>query len=244
MSDDNATETGQQEPSMEDILASIRKILSEEEEGGDAQAQAAPAPAPQPDPQPEPRPEPQAEFQPEPRPEPRPEPEAAAPQPEMLAEPRPEPHPEPRPQPEPALDSLEDLAADVVLEPQDEVEEPVPPREYRAPEPEPEPEPADDVLDLTPSMISQDTLPPPGASVVSPPTHAASTDVLSELARAILSQRDIAIGSRDVTLEGLVRSMLRPLLKEWLDAHLPYLIERLVKKEIDHMVNRAERLDD
>jgi len=38
--------------------------------------------------------------------------------------------------------------------------------------------------------------------------------------------------------------MLRPLLKEWLDRNLPYLIERLVKKEIDRMVNRAEKLED
>jgi hypothetical protein len=47
-----------------------------------------------------------------------------------------------------------------------------------------------------------------------------------------------------MTIEGLVREMLRPLLKEWLDRNLPYLIERLVKKEIDLMVNRAERLED
>ena len=37
---------------------------------------------------------------------------------------------------------------------------------------------------------------------------------------------------------------LRPLLKEWLDRNLPYLIERLVRKEIDAMINRAERLDE
>ena len=42
---------------------------------------------------------------------------------------------------------------------------------------------------------------------------------------------------------GIVREMLKPILREWLDRNLPYLIERLVKKEIDLMVNRAERLD-
>jgi len=41
----------------------------------------------------------------------------------------------------------------------------------------------------------------------------------------------------------LIREILRPLLREWLDQNLPYLIERLVKKEIDHMINRAERLE-
>ena len=68
--------------------------------------------------------------------------------------------------------------------------------------------------------------------------------MLAELARAILDRRDLAIGAKDVTLEGMVREMLRPVLKEWLDRNLPYLIERLVKKEIDLMINRAERLED
>ena len=93
-----------------------------------------------------------------------------------------------------------------------------------------------DVLDLTPEMRS--------GPVLSSPTSAASSDALAQLAKAILDRRDVAIGSRDVTLEGMVREMLRPMLKEWLDRNLPYLIERLVKKEIDLMVNRAERLED
>ena len=47
-----------------------------------------------------------------------------------------------------------------------------------------------------------------------------------------------------MTLEGIVREMLKPILREWLDRNLPYLIERLVRREIDLMVNRAERLED
>ena len=82
-----------------------------------------------------------------------------------------------------------------------------------------------------------------GSPILSPPAQQHSTDALQELARALLNKRDIAIGNRDMTLEGLIREILRPLLREWLDQNLPYLIERLVKKEIDHMVNRAERLD-
>ena len=65
----------------------------------------------------------------------------------------------------------------------------------------------------------------------------------ADLVKIGAGRRDIAIGSREMTLEGLIREILRPLLREWLDENLPYLIERLVKKEIDHMVNRAERLD-
>ncbi len=84
----------------------------------------------------------------------------------------------------------------------------------------------------------------PKRKVMSSNTSETGTDVLAQLAGAILDRRDIAIGARDVTLESMVREMLRPLLREWLDRNLPYLIERLVKREIDLMVNRAERLED
>ena len=36
----------------------------------------------------------------------------------------------------------------------------------------------------------------------------------------------------DGTLEGLVREMLRPMLREWLDTNLPEMVETLVAREI------------
>ena len=96
----------------------------------------------------------------------------------------------------------------------------------------------EDVFMLSPDMRAG------GHKLVSTQAAVESTDVLSQLARAILDRRDIAVGTREVTLEDMVREMLRPLLREWLDRNLPYLIERLVKKEIDLMINRAERLED
>jgi cell pole-organizing protein PopZ len=96
----------------------------------------------------------------------------------------------------------------------------------------------EDVLLLSPEMRAA------GRTLVSQQAAENSTDVLSQLARAILDRRDIVVATRDVTLESMVREMLRPLLREWLDRNLPYLIERLVKKEIDLMINRAERLED
>ena len=201
-----------EEPSMEDILASIRRILSEEEqEAMEAEEVAAVAPEPAPEPEPEPEPEAAPEPEPEAAPEPEPEPEAA---PEPAPEPEPEPEPEPAPAPEPSL-----------------APEP-------APSPPPMPAPMKDVLQLTPEMVTSD--------IISGPTISASTDVLAELAKAILNRRDVAIdeAGQNMTLEGMVREMLKPLLREWLDRNLPYLIERLVKKEIDIMINRAEGLSD
>jgi uncharacterized protein len=208
---------GGDEPSMEDILASIRRILSEEEEEAAAAEQPAAA-APEPAPEPEAAPEPALEAEPEPAPVAEPEPVAAAPEPEPMAEP-----------------DLPEFGADV--EPAYEPE-PAPAPRAAPPPPAGMPEPMADVLQLTPEMITTD--------IMSAPTVRASTDVLAELARAILDRRDVSISrsSKDMTLEGMVREMLKPILREWLDRNLPYLIERLVKKEIDTMVNRAERLED
>ncbi|MBB5685841.1 DUF2497 domain-containing protein [Sphingobium boeckii] len=41
------------------------------------------------------------------------------------------------------------------------------------------------------------------------------------------------------TLEGLVREMLRPMLKEWLDAKLPELVETMVAREIARITGKG-----
>ena len=48
----------------------------------------------------------------------------------------------------------------------------------------------------------------------------------------------MGVGAR--TIEDLVKEVMRPIIKEWLDAHLPALVERLVAREIDRMSRRAE----
>ena len=186
-----------EEPSMEDILASIRRILSEEEEEAQAAEEVGGL---------------EMDLSAEPETEPEPEPE-----PEPVPEPEPEPAPEPMPEPEPVA----------ALEP-----------EPAAPPPAPMPTPMADVLQLTPEMVTSE--------IVSASTAHAATDILSELAKAILNRRDVAVddAGQNMTLEGMVREILKPLLREWLDRNLPYLIERLVKKEIDTMINRAEGFSD
>jgi len=37
------------------------------------------------------------------------------------------------------------------------------------------------------------------------------------------------------TLDDLVRELLRPLLKAWLDEHLPGMVERMVRAEIERV---------
>ena len=56
------SEQTSQEPTMEEILASIRRIISEDDAPAEPEAQAAPEPAPEPEPEPQ-----VAEFAPEPQ---------------------------------------------------------------------------------------------------------------------------------------------------------------------------------
>lgn len=74
----------------------------------------------------------------------------------------------------------------------------------------------------------------PPATIVSPVAAAKSRDSLAALS-ALLVQPD----APDNTLEGLVRELLRPVLKEWLDAKLPEIVESMVAKEIARITGRA-----
>jgi cell pole-organizing protein PopZ len=79
-------------------------------------------------------------------------------------------------------------------------------------------------------------------SLLSPPVQKASTTSFAELARAVALERGVGLGNGGLTLEEIVREILKTLMKDWLDQNLPYMIERIVKKEIEKMVNRAEKL--
>ncbi len=50
----------------------------------------------------------------------------------------------------------------------------------------------------------------------------------------------MSLGQGNRTLEDLVRELLKPMLKDWLEANLPSVVDRLVQKEIREMVRRAE----
>lgn len=47
------------------------------------------------------------------------------------------------------------------------------------------------------------------------------------------------IGNEGLTIEALMRDMLRPMLKEWLDENLPSVVERMVEREISR-ISRGE----
>jgi uncharacterized protein len=47
------------------------------------------------------------------------------------------------------------------------------------------------------------------------------------------------VRSGETSLEGLTRDLLRPMLKEWLDAKLPGLVEAMVAKEIERITKKG-----
>jgi cell pole-organizing protein PopZ len=69
---------------------------------------------------------------------------------------------------------------------------------------------------------------PSEPALLSPRATAAVDLAFNTLAHTVLVQN-----SR--TLEDLVREMLKPMLKAWLDDNLPNMVERLVRAEIERV---------
>ncbi|MET0270868.1 MAG: DUF2497 domain-containing protein [Sphingomonas sp.] len=92
---------------------------------------------------------------------------------------------------------------------------PPPPVDFAAPPPRPEP------------AATEATLVSDGAAL-------ASRQALSSL--ALLSRP----AQGETTLDGMVREMLRPMLREWLDAKLPGIVETLVAREIARITGQGD----
>ncbi|MFL6799260.1 MAG: PopZ family protein [Xanthobacteraceae bacterium] len=215
-----------QEPSMEEILASIRRIISDDDtmkpqptEGvipGSSQRPLEPVPS---------RPEAGAVVTPFPAPD----------------------------------SSLDDEDLDFMLAQLQVTRPPAPAAGAAAAEPAP------GILDLTEEMAARDPERErsggakherdvvldersPAASAAAPPPNpepprAAAPDISSLLSAATSAAVDSAfnnlahtvLAQNARTLEDLVREMLRPMLKTWLDDNLPSLVERLVRAEIERV---------
>lgn len=84
---------------------------------------------------------------------------------------------------------------------------------------------------------------------VAPPIEAAKPETLVSSASAEATRAALASLSRmvvkpedpvaDNTLEGLVRDLLRPMMKEWLDANLPRIVEAAVNREVKRIAGQG-----
>lgn len=190
MSDPNA----EQEPSMEEILASIRRIISEDGEEDTAE-----------------------------QPEPEPEPEPPAGHEEGVLE---------------LTDEVQDDGTVVNLKTGEEVsEEPVEEEDVGLEMIDAEGKPgAEPVIGAAAEAVAAERL-------VSDIPGMESVSALSGLAAAVNNHRravDPSIGAR--TIEDLVKEVMRPMIREWLDDNLPALVERLVSREIERLTREAEEI--
>lgn len=90
-----------------------------------------------------------------------------------------------------------------------------------------------------PAEAAQAAPPVPAESLVAPAVVAATTAAVGQLLRAVAQERGAPVHRGGPSIEDVVREELRPLLKEWLDQHLPPIVERLVRAEIERVVGRA-----
>jgi cell pole-organizing protein PopZ len=202
----------EQEPSMEEILASIRRIISDDNEQVETTEEQAAV-------------------------------EEIVPQEEVVQaveDPLPvEELPAPTPDEDEDEDEDED---DEVLDLTDmDAADPEPLFEEQAyqapvsPSPAPAPEP---IQQPTPSPVEEKE------SLVSTPQAVETMDEFARLGSKLYEDvQELPIGNGAVTLEGLVRELVRPMLKEWLDQHLPITVERLVREEIERLVMQSQRKD-
>ncbi|HEX8484239.1 DUF2497 domain-containing protein [Sphingomonas sp.] len=72
--------------------------------------------------------------------------------------------------------------------------------------------------------------------IVSQQAAAASRGSLEALSRVIVRPDG---ATADNTLEALVREMLRPMLRDWLDARLPTMVEAMVAREIERITGSS-----
>jgi uncharacterized protein len=172
---------------MEEILASIRRIISEDD--GPAEAEAAPERAPGP-----------------------------APEPVAAFEPAPEPH-----------EDVLELTDRVTPEPETVGDIEAYTEVKAEPEPEPEPPPAPPKPAPAPTLVAPAR---EDERLVSEPSASAAAAAFSQLSGAV------SMPPSGHSLEDVVRDLLRPLLKTWLDENLPRIVEAKVAEEVER-ISRA-----
>lgn len=195
-----AAQDTEQEPSIEEILSSIRQIISDDDED----APAAPAPA--------------AAAPPPSAPEPEPESFEEALELTNKIEDGPVMDESPEPEEPPIEVAMQEAVEDVLEEAVEEefMAEPEPEPVAPAPAPKPRPAPVEDT-----------------DSILTSRAESAAMSGFAELARKT------AVEYNGITLEEIVRTELKPMLREWLDKNLPSIIERLVAEELERVAKRA-----
>lgn len=97
--------------------------------------------------------------------------------------------------------------------------------------------PVDEVLELDEPMVEELSLPevdlgPPLVSHDAAEVSRSRLEALQQVAATAPPPPQVS------PLEAMVRDMLRPVLKEWLDQHLPAIVDEHVKREISRITGQ------
>ena len=210
------------DPSMDEILASIRKILNEDDAKAVVnQAQSAPA---------SPAQQPASPFDHQ---------HDAPPADDelMLDETMMVPVEAPLPDAPPGPPAVPSPPASPPLV--EHLPEPAAPPALLMPAPGPPPPVVDPPAPAYVPIPSPPAMQDPMPALVGPAAAVAASASVEALVRTLTRERTTATHRGGPTIEDLVREEVRPLLKDWLDNHLPPLVERLVRHEIERLVTRT-----
>jgi cell pole-organizing protein PopZ len=87
-----------------------------------------------------------------------------------------------------------------------------------------------------PVMVAPTPAPTPLATPVAMQEHILSRETSGLVASAFATlARNTPMPAPGRSLEDVVAEMLRPMLRDWMDSHLPNIVERLVKAEIERV---------
>ena len=137
--------------------------------------------------------------------------------PEAEEEPVEEPQLPAAPDPEPFPLQIEEAAAPMPIEPPKSAR-----RAVQVPDPPP------------PPPVEEDE------GLLSEEAAAVSSAVLAQLTSRLPRGLEPTGSGPGKTVEELVREAVTPMLREWLDANLAIIVERLVRREIERLVRRVE----
>ena len=82
--------------------------------------------------------------------------------------------------------------------------------------------------------VEKNTVP---SEILSSAVQASAMSSLSKLTKGMPIERSRSYDG--VTLEDIVRELLHPMLREWMDDNLPRMVERIVQKELEKLARRA-----
>ena len=134
---------------------------------------------------------------------------------------------EEQPASEPVLDLTEHEPAVASTDEDDIVFEAVEQAVAAAPAPAP-------TMTHTPAPVVETAPSPPEPTILSTPTTHAAAGSLARLAGSLR-----IADTNGQTIEGVVRELLKPMLKEWLDKNLPAIVESRVEAELERIARLA-----